>query len=167
MKAWHQTVAVAIGLSALAWVGSFSNGVPSLICPLPMVTILPAFFLALPASHLPPWIAVFVPVVLFLSWNPGMFRGHVEIPKRSWALLALLTALSVAYFLGTWKYGYQYQGPAHTITVCAVNIVWIALLWLILCRLSSHSSFAANLLFHGILFTWLAWYAFPYLGELL
>jgi len=74
--------------------------------------------------------------------------------------------LSVAYFVGSWKYGYQYQGREHTLAICAINSAWIVILWAMLYRSSKTISFSANLLFHGALFAWLAWYAFPYLGEL-
>jgi hypothetical protein len=161
MKASYQTVAVGFGLVLLAWIGCFSNGTPTLVCPVPTITIVPAVLVPR-YSHLPYWLAILVPAVLFLAWNPGLFRGNLQVPKRSWVLLITLTALSVAYFVGSWRYGNQYQGREYTVAICAVNFV----LWAILCRSSRLCSFRANLLFHATLFAWLAWYAFPYLGEL-
>jgi hypothetical protein len=132
---------------------------------MPTITILPAFVLASP-SHLPHWFAILVPSVLFFAWNPGLFRGSMPVPKRSWVLLSLLTVLSVVYFVGSWRYGNRYQGRDYTVTICAVNVGWIVILWAMLYRSSRLRSFGANLLFHGTMFAWLAWYAFPYLGEL-
>jgi len=166
MKASCQTVAVAFGLVVLAWIGCFSNGIPSLICPLPTITILPAFFLASRPFHVPYQLAVLVPALLFFAWNPGLFRGQCQIPRRSWVLLIILSALSVAYFIGSWRLGYQYQGREYTVVICALNVVWLVILWAILYRGSRLSSFGANLFFHALLFSWLAWHAFPYLGEL-
>ena len=166
MKASYQTIAVGLGLAPLAWIGCFSHGVPTLICPLPTMTIMPAFLLASPPSHLPVRLATLVPVVLFFAWSPGLFRGKMRVPKRSWALLITLTVLSVIYFVGSWRYGIQYQGREYTVGVCAINLVWIVVLWAILYSSSRARSFRANLLFHATLFAWLAWYAFPYLGEL-
>ena len=166
MKASYQTIAVAFGLVLLAWIGCFSNGAPTLICPMPVVTILPALFLASPPSHLPYWLVVLVPALLFFAWNPGLFRGEYQMPRRSWVLLTILSALSVVYFMGSWRYGNQYQGREYTVAICAVNVVWLIILWAILYRSSRLPSFTANLLFHAVLFSWLAWYAFPYLGEL-
>lgn len=167
MKASYQTLAVAIGLVPLAWIGCCSTGMPTLICPLPLITIVPAFFLASPPFHVVPYqLAVFVPAVLFFAWNPGLFRGNSHIPRRSWVLLIMLSALSVAYFIGSWRQGFQYQGREYTVAICAVNVVWLVILWAILFHGSRLSSFKANLFFHAVLFSWLAWYAFPYLGEL-
>jgi hypothetical protein len=171
MKPAHQTIAVGLVLLVVGWFGSFSSGGPTLTCPMPTITILPAFFLISPrspASHVPfsYWFASFVPVIVFFAWNPGLFKGNVRIPKRSWVLLVTLTVLSVVYFAASWRYGNHYQGPVYTAVICAVNVLWIVSLWAIWYRSWRVSSFRANLLFHATLFTWLAWYAFPYLGEL-
>lgn len=166
MTASFQTVAVGFGLVLVAWIGCFSAGVPTLICPLPTVTILPAFFLASPPSNLPPKLAILVPALLFFAWNPGLFRGTLQVPKRSWVLLTILTALSAVYFPFSWRYGNEYQGHKYTDIICAINVGWIAVLWAVLLRASRLRSFGSNLLFHATLFAWLAWYAFPYLGEL-
>ena len=166
MEASYQTVIAGVGLSLLAWIGCFSNGVPTLICPMPTLTILPAFLLASPLLHLPYWLAILVPALLFFAWNPGLFRGNVRVPKRSWALLAFLTALSPVYFAVSWRYGNQYQGREYAVAICAINTVWTVAWWAILYRAWRASSFGMNLFFHALLFAWLAWYAFPYLGEL-
>jgi hypothetical protein len=50
--------------------------------------------------------------------------------------------------------------------ICAINVAWLVSLWTILYSASKMRSFKTNLLFHAVLFAWLAWYAFPYLGEL-
>ena len=75
--------------------------------------------------------------------------------------------MSVIWFIVGWNYGLHYQGPTYTRFICALNFVWIvglgALLFL---RRKSNPSFTFNLVFHLLLFTWLGWCAFPYLGEL-
>jgi hypothetical protein len=159
MTASFQTVAVGLGLVLVAWIGCFSAGMPTFICPLPTLTILPVFFLA---SKL----AILVPALLFFAWNPGMLRGASQVPKRSWVLLTVLTVLSAVYFPFSWRYGNEYQGHRYTEIICAINVGWIAILWAVLLRASRLRSFGSNLLFHATLFAWLAWYAFPYLGEL-
>jgi len=65
-------------LVPLAWIGCFSRGVPTLICPLPTMTIMPAFLLASPPSHLPLWLATLVPVALFFAWSPGKRSVKIE-----------------------------------------------------------------------------------------
>jgi hypothetical protein len=54
----------------------------------------------------------------------------------------------------------------YTLAICAVNALWLVILWVILYRSSRLPSFWATLFFRAVLFAWLAWSAFPYLGEL-
>jgi hypothetical protein len=147
-----------------AVIGLGFGGVPSVLGPFPALTVLPAFHL----SARPLSLAVlFVPVLLFFAWNPGLFRGDAKIPKRSYVLLALATVLSIFWFVSGWSYGLKYRGPEFTYVVCIVNIAWIAFLWVMFARAwRVGSSFKTNLFLHWRLFAWLAWYAFPYLGEL-
>ena len=167
MKAWHETILVGLGLVLLAWIGCFSNGIPWLICPMPKITIIPAFLLASPPfSHAQYWLAVLVPALLFFAWSPGLFRGQLRVPKRSWALLAVLTVLTAFYFARSWRDGTEYEGLQYTLAVFTLNVVCIIMLWAILYRSWRRASFGSNLLFHAALFAWLAWCAFPYLGEL-
>ncbi len=97
--------------------------------PMPLVTVMPAFVLASPPSHLPYWLAIFVPAALFFAWNPGLFRGKDQLPKRSWVLLTILTVLSIAYFVSSWANGIEYQGRTYTIVICVANFLWLAALW--------------------------------------
>lgn len=127
--------------------------------PIPVLYLLPAFLVG-------PF-AVAVPMVLFFVWNPGLFNGDSKIPKRSYILLLIATVLSALWFVGGWRDGIIVQGPRYNYSVCAINIVWITILWLMFIRnRKAEPSFKANLLVHWILFAWLAWYAFPFFGEI-
>lgn len=82
-------------------------------------------------------------------------------------LLAILTGLSVIWFVGGWKFGMEYQGAEYTYTVCILNALSICFLGLVFAtNWGKESSFGINLVLHWILFAWLAWIAFPYLGEM-
>ncbi|HEV2315718.1 MAG TPA: hypothetical protein VGR94_10460 [Candidatus Acidoferrales bacterium] len=83
------------------------------------------------------------------------------------ALLIASGLLSIVWFAVGWNWGVQYESRQYVYFVCAANIAWIALLAGAFNRyMRREPSFAANLVLHLLLFTWLAWYAFPYLGEL-
>jgi hypothetical protein len=111
--------------------------------------------------------AVLVPTILFFLWHPGLIiRQQSNMPKRTAGLLGLLSILTIVDFVPEWKYGLQYQGTRHTIAVYTINVLWLAILWYAVIRAWRRPSFWANLLSHWILFAWLGWYAFPYLGEL-
>ena len=159
------TLAAGLGLVAPASIGLLLTGVPTLICPLPALTILPALILSSWPGQAYRYV-VLLPSVLFFAWNLSLFRGKALIPKRSIVLLAITTGLSVVYFVKFWKDGVRYEGSKFTELVCLVNALWLLLLWIMLARRWKASSFADSLLFHWVLFAWLAWYAFPYLGEL-
>jgi hypothetical protein len=131
----------------------------SIFYPLPGLVFWPAFLLG-PA-------AVAVPLVLFFVWNPGLFYGDTKIPKRSYVLLLATTVLSALWFAVCWKDGIIVQGPRYNYSVSAINVVWISVLWVIFGRnRKAESSFKVNLLVHWLLFAWLAWYAFPFFGEI-
>jgi hypothetical protein len=134
---------------------------PTILSPLPALTILPAFLLQLRN------VAMVIPMLLFFAWRPGLFLGEGEIPKRSYALLAVAIVLSIIWFVGGWKFGMEFQGARYTYAVCIVNLVWACVLALaFVANWKKESSFKTNLILHWLLFAWLAWYAFPYLGEL-
>jgi hypothetical protein len=131
---------------------------------MPTMTVLPAF--ALSRLNLQS-AAVLVPMILFFLWNPGLLaRQQSNLPKRTIGLVGLLSVLTILDFVFEWKYGLQYQGAHHTVAVYTINVLWLAVLWWAVVRAWRRPSFGTNLLSHWILFAWLAWYAFPYLGEL-
>jgi len=108
--------------------------------------------------------AQFVPVLLFFAWNPRLFSGATNVPKRSYALFAIATLLTVLYFRSV-SDGIGYQGPKYTYAFLAANVASIALLVFIFVRnWNREPSFRTNLLLHWSLFAWLAWFAFPFLG---
>lgn len=105
-------------------------------------------------------------MLIFFAWTPGLLRGQKTVPKRTVALFVSLAALTIVWFALGWNFGLQYQGRVYTWTVLAVNGVWIVVLASLLVRFGKRESFAWNLAVHWLLFAWLAWFAFPYLGEL-
>jgi len=153
-----------VGLLIPASVGLLLSNIPTMLSPFPALTVLPAFLLF--DRHF--WkAAVAVPMLLFFVWQPGLFRGEVTVPKRSYVLLTIATVVSVVNFVAGWNWGLQYQGPQYVHVVCAVNVAWVAfLIFAFTRRRKAPLSFSFNLFLHWMLFCWLAWYAFPYLGEL-
>jgi hypothetical protein len=158
------TLVCGLALLIPAWIGLFLRGFPTILCPMPALTVIPAFLLANAGLYR---IAIAVPVVFFFLWNPHLLRGRAEIPKRTYFLFVTTILLSIIWFVGGWKYGLEYRGSSFTYSVCVVNALWIALLCLLFIRSwKRNSSFPSSLALHWALFVWLAWYAFPYLGEL-
>jgi hypothetical protein len=111
---WH-----SVDCSSLNWVARFWRSHNTLSSSHPG----PAFMLSGLYE-----IAVVLPTLLFFAWHPGLFRGEAKIPKRSYVLFLAATALSVVYFVGSWKWGLLYQGIQHTRIVCGINVAWIVFL---------------------------------------
>ncbi len=163
-KSTIATITAGLALLIPASIGLLITNVPTILCPFPLMTIGPALLLSGQGS----WeAAVVVPMLLFFAWHPGLLHGDANVPKRSYVLLIVLILLAIADFVTSWNWGLQYQGAHYTHVVCAVNVVWAAFLILGFSRGWKRSpSFAYSLFLHWMLFAWLAWYAFPYLGEL-
>lgn len=106
------------------------------------------------------------PSLFFLLWNPQLFRADGNVPKRSYVLLAALSALSTVDFAVSWKWGLFYQGPPYTAVICSINIAWVGFLALAFRRsFKTITTFRTSLFLHWMLFAWLSWYAFPWLRE--
>ncbi len=157
------TFTAGLGLLIPAAIGLNENG-PTFLSPLPALTVFPAFAFG---AFLHLWYAAaVVPMILFFLWLPGLFLGDGEIPKRTYALLAGATVLSVVWFGREWQLGLDYNGWEYTATLCIVNIAVVSLLAVAFFRNSKKDpSFTTSLVLHWFLFAWLAWYAFPWLGE--
>lgn len=154
---------------------SVSAGVPTPWSPYSLVTIVPEFLVgstplnseSLPFRLLTLAIVAASPITLaFWLWvRPASARSE-RIPRRSIVLLLAVAALSVPYFIASWGYGMQYQGPVHTTLMLVFNTAF-AVVGLLLWRSNRGAPLSTRVAaFHGILFCWLAWCAFPYLGEL-
>jgi hypothetical protein len=162
MKSNHLTLLAGLSLlvPALFWV-LFEQFQPSAFYPFPALMFIPALFGLRQAS-------VAVPMALFFAWNAGLFHGDAAVPKRSYVLLIVATLLDALWFIAGWKDGLAMQGAKYNYSVCAVNIACIAALSMLFVRgRKTEPSFKSNLLFHWLLFAWLAWYAFPFFGEMI
>lgn len=147
------------GAALLAAVSSliFTVGIMNVWVPMPLHLVLVAW-----AAHV---LAVLLTPALYLL-TLKLSSNSSRFPQSVCILIAVFAALSVWYFHGSWSYGVQYQGAAHTRVVAAENIVGFGValsisLWSLV-RKSPPATYLANL----FLFTLLSWCAFPYLGEL-
>jgi hypothetical protein len=157
-KVGSPTRAVALTGLAVAVLSlvSIAKG-PSFLSPWASLALLPAIFLSP--------IAALMPAVLFWAWVPHLFRGETVIPSRSAVMLGVLTVLTPIWFVIGWDYGVRFQGSRHTVSMACLNALILVATWYLLRRGRNAPSFRASLRFHAALFAWLAWAAFPHLGE--
>lgn len=159
-------IAAGLSLAIPAHIGLGTLGGPTALSPFPVLTLAPTLLLLSVSSFLSQ-AAMFVPVILFYCWNPGLLKGRESIPIRTYWMFGALAALSLVHFAVNWRLGVKYDGIEYTRAVCFANAAWFSVLlggfgW----AWNRQSAFWTNLLLHWALFVWLAWYAFPYLGEL-
>jgi hypothetical protein len=121
-----------------------------------------AFF---PLYILPQWLALFTPSLLFILWNGCLLRKDVAVPVRTSVVFLLLSALTVFYFVIGWSAGIEYNGAEYTRSVCVINVLMMGLLGLLWLVALKAKNYWANFIFSWVLFLWLSWQAFPYLGE--
>jgi hypothetical protein len=119
----------------------------------------------IPAFMIGP-VAACIPGVVFWAWNRQLLRGVAKIPRRSLIALGVLTVLTPMYLIASWDYGIRYQGRPHTLTMVGLNVSAAVLNWVLIVIGWRAPSFGRSVAFHTALFGWLAWCAFPYLGEL-
>jgi hypothetical protein len=161
MKSSHLTILAGFSLLFPALFVYFKQtGFDNIFYPYPVLVFIPMFFGLR-------WASFAVPTMLFFAWNPGLFRGDAEVPRRSYVLLLIATVANVLWMIVNWKYGLAVQGAKYSYSVCLVNVAWAALLFVMFTRSQKERSFKTNLLLHWILFAWFAWYAFPFFGEFL
>ena len=134
-------------------------GMPTVEYPFPALIILPAFAFGPLAAAMPSF--------LFYWCNPNLFRGETLIPRRSYWAVAIAMVLNCVTFAADWEYDVQSKGAHLVYTVGAINAAWmLALILALVWNRRAAPSFLRTLFLHWFAFLWLAWYAFPYLGEL-
>ena len=88
------------------------------------------------------------------------------MPRRTFVGLAMLTFLTVLWFVGGWGYGLQSQGLVYVIAVALANGLALYICWRLAIDARRKVSFETTLFAHASVALWLTWMAFPWLGEL-
>jgi hypothetical protein len=156
----------AIGIVAVAALLGVVAEVPTVWSPLNVLGFIPAIW----ASVLFDGAAIFAPVPVFAAafacWCPRVWTGQAAIPRRSQVAAGLAIILSLTNVVLGRSYGLRYQGSSYVNTVTVVRVLCCAAIGLFVVLASKQPSVHRNLWFHVIFFSWLAWYAIPYMGEL-
>ena len=167
-----------LGAIALGFV-SYSTmcaRVPTIYSPFSFAVVLPAFYihdylkLILPPFLFLPTVTVLTCSVIplfFMAWSRGLYSGIGKIPRRSVVFFSIIIVLSLIYLIGSWKDSLKYSGQFHTLAIYGINLVfWATMVYLYLLN-RKRPSVKLSFVFHWFSFAWLAWVAFPWLGELL
>lgn len=105
-----------------------------------------------------------IAVVAFI-WLRPLRRGIEAVPLRSFVLFGFLLLLVPIYFAGCWAAGVQYQGEMVTTALAIEAGTFLLLLGVAGLIAHLRPGWWVSLVFQGGQFLFLAWCAFPWLGE--
>lgn len=105
--------------------------------------------------------------ILYLTWSLFLKERTWKIPFRTLTLTIILVLLSFIYLISSWNYALIYQGRTHTIIIYLFSLLFWSLLYYIYQKNKHSPKYQLNYLFHLMLFIWIAYIGFPWLGELL
>ena len=173
-----RVVAPAAGALVIGLVAIGALAGPEPWAPIPMTFVVPVFELQHFLDRrgfptLPPivgeedvyWVPVFA-VGSFLLTALPLFRRQVRRPLLSLALYVVAAAVDALFLIANWHEGAARQGPVYTLIVVAANTLLAVALALLALRLIRSPRAVTAWAFHIVLFLWLSWVAFPWLGEL-
>lgn len=125
-------------------------------------SLLVSFFIMIMPVH---FMGYVMPSLLFVLWNWYVFKGRNTVPLRTTIAFFLLLVSNGWFISTTWSYSISYHGIPWTHWIGKNNA--IAMVVLIACWISAIKlkTSAANLVFSWVLFAWLCWCAFPWMGE--
>jgi len=158
-------VVIVVLLALLSWL-TILPGTPQIYAPLNLLVVLPAFLMAdlLQGDYI--YVGVAVVPFFFRLWCWPVLQGRTTLPTRSVVLLVLAVVLSAASLIFGSRYGVEYQSVSYVVGVVVINVICWVSLGVLAFLARRRPCFGHNLRFHSALFAWLAWGAFPYLGEL-
>jgi len=163
--------AIIIGIASYA---TISAGGPEIYAPFSLSVALPAILLWYPLGYQFsffqflgwPVACSFIPVI-FIFWTRKLYINEGKVPWRSVIFFPIMMLLSIVFLATSWEYGLKYQGKIHTLAMYGCNLLfWVMMIFLYLIN-RKKQKFIFNFFFHLVSFIWLAWVAFPWLGELL
>lgn len=142
---------------------------PKIYSPYSFAVVIPVLFVSdTGINKLLMYVFVAIPTVtLYLIWSLFFINKTFKISKPTIALSTLLIIASVIFNISSYKYGIEYQGYLHTILMYGYNIIFLAALAFIFKSNKINPTLTNCLGFNILLFSWVGWCAFPWLGELI
>lgn len=154
-----------VGLLAVLLAGlsfwSISGGSPTVMRPLPFLSVILALFEF-------PLVLIFgVPSIAFMATvTPNVWLCRDGLPVRFHFLLIVSTIATAYWFIVGWEDANRYQSHGYAVGVTTVNLVGLVILWIAAWALRNSRNFYQKLGFAMVLFVWLFAFAFPWMGEL-
>ena len=112
-------------------------------------------------------LAAILIAVLFLVWNPQLFRGESRIPKRSLLLLVVFAVSSTGFLGSRFSLMAEIDHLNYFFAICTINALILAVLIALAGVKKDRQPLWRSVAFHWLLFAWPASYGFPWLYEAL
>ncbi len=136
------------------------DGYPSLVSTLSVPSILLLWRFALPI-----WVYLILAALLFALWAYPYPR-EAQKSRRSLYLGAVLGLLSLIYFIHGYRYAIEYQGAVYFVGMAIFgSTLFIAAIGTSVLAIGKGAR-TMQIVSDILLFSWFAWLAFPYMGEL-
>jgi hypothetical protein len=148
---------------------TMTAGYPQIYSPYSFTVVIPVFMLyalAVP-SPLLLLLASLPNAIFFLLSTRSTAHDNFKISRLFTSISVLLVLLSVIFLFVSYDYGVQYQGLHHTLFMYLFNGIFICSLITAYIANNRKPSMNNSLVFRVLLFCWLGWCAFPWLGELI
>jgi len=127
-----------------------------------------SFPLVVCALYIPvhPYITIIlIPIIGFWLSMVPILRGNLNFSYIQFFVILFIGGLNIVWIFYGFDWGLKYQGLYHVVIVSIFNCsIFISLLSCYFV-FRKNPSFGRKTFLNGMIWIWLAWYAFPYLGE--
>ena len=140
---------------------------PRIISPGSLVIVAPSIMLWKYLGMMSRFLAPLVGPLLFVIWCAPLFNTPSHIPSRTKLLAVILLLLAVLWLVFSWEYGIVKQGYGYCLSIVFIDCCFWGALFVVERRNLLKPTAMNGIGFHAMLFVWLSWIGFPWLGELL
>lgn len=106
-----------------------------------------------------------VPSIGFLATTWPTVRGRGSLSSLSVSAYLVAILLVIVWFVGGWGYGVKYQGQGYVLLFSTLNILATACMLRLIWLLKRNPQVGKKMLLMCFTWFWVAWIAFPWLGE--
>ncbi len=162
-------------LVAIAGTLSIAWRMPSIFSPYSAIVLWPMwslpYMLNIPMSEIPKDLGLVFGIlpltILYYIWTFAFIKRPYVICKPTKYLALILVALSVVFLIANYEEGVIFRGPLYPLVICCLSAILVGCMVILFNHNKRKPSLNTSLGFNVLLFSWLGWIAFPWIGELI
>jgi hypothetical protein len=105
--------------------------------------------------------------LVFWQWCRPLGRTGSVYPRRTVVAGIVAVVLSATYYVSQWSYGLEYQGLGFMIACLSASAMFLGTIAIAWYRYRPTGAWLPGLVLHWMLFAWICFLAFPWLGEMI